>query len=54
MTGYELLGNLPTGNTLQFTKKQHLIHQIDLDKFKIVGSIANDVFIKGTPKQKKG
>jgi hydroxymethylglutaryl-CoA lyase len=34
MTGYELLGNLPTGNLIEYAQKNNIPVKIDMEKFK--------------------
>jgi hydroxymethylglutaryl-CoA lyase len=43
MTGYELLGNLPTGNIIDFAKRNNISHQIDVGLFEEARSLGLNI-----------
>jgi hydroxymethylglutaryl-CoA lyase len=45
MTGYEMLGNLPTGNIIEFVKSKGIELAIDNDKFNEAKILANSILL---------
>ena len=43
MTGYELLGNLPTGNLIEFVEKKNISVNIDKKQFDRSRLLANEI-----------
>ena len=45
MTGYELLGNLPTGNLIEYARKNNIPLKIDMEQFKKARELAYENWV---------